>query len=74
MISIHDDDTRANPADYSDSKCHYVGRGILSEIVVFADTLFANIAGLSEANTTLVIKKAAEGEADAYRRSWRENY
>ena len=46
----------------------------MSEIVVFADTLFANIAGLSEANTTLVIKKAAEGEADSYRRSWRENY
>ena len=68
------DELGANPADYSDSKCHYVGRGILSEIVVFADTLFANIAGLSEANTTLVIKKAAEGEADSYRRSWRENY
>ena len=64
----------ANAPDFSDSKCHYVGRGILSEIVVFADTLFANIAGLSEANTTLVIKQAAEGEADAYRRSWRENY
>jgi hypothetical protein len=46
----------------------------LSEIVVFAGKLFANIAGLSEGKTTLVIKMAAPGEVDSYRRSWKENF
>ena len=28
--------------------CKYVGQGVLSKIVVFADKLFANIAGQSQ--------------------------
>ena len=63
-----------NPADFADAACHFAGFGILSEIVVFAGKLFANIAGLSEGKTTLVIKMAAPGEADSYRRSWKENF
>ena len=63
-----------NPADFSASKCHFVGFGILSEIVVFAGKLFANIAGLAEGKTTLVVKVAAPGEVDSYRRSWKENF
>ena len=63
-----------NPADFADRDCHFAGFGILSEIVVFAGKLFANIAGLSEGKTTLVIKMAAPGEADSYRRSWKENF
>jgi type IV pilus assembly protein PilY1 len=55
-------------------KCHFVGFGILSEIVVFAGKLFANIAGLAEGKTTLVVKVAAPGEVDSYRRSWKENF
>jgi len=61
--------------EFSSAACHFVGRGILSEIVVFADTLFANIAGIADGgSSTLVIRKAASGEPDSYRRSWRENY
>ena len=63
-----------NPADFTDADCHFAGFGILSEIVVFAGKLFANIAGLSEGKTTLVIKMAAPGEVDSYRRSWKENF
>ena len=63
-----------NPADFADHDCHFAGFGILSEIVVFAGKLFANIAGLSEGKTTLVIKMAAPGEVDSYRRSWKENF
>ena len=63
-----------NPADFADRDCHFAGFGILSEIVVFAGKLFANIAGLSEGKTTLVVKMAAPGEADSYRRSWKENF
>ena len=58
----------------AESKCHFVGFGILSEIVVFAGKLFANIAGLAEGKTTLVVKVAAPGEVDSYRRSWKENF
>ena len=64
-----------NPEQFGTNPCHFVGFGILSEIVVFAGKLFANIAGLSdEGKSTLVIKVAAPGEADSYRRSWRENF
>ena len=63
-----------NPAEFGDSKCHFAGFGILSEIVVFAGKLFANIAGLSEGKSTLVVKVAAPGEVDSYRRSWKENF
>jgi len=63
-----------NPAEFSESRCHFAGFGILSEIVVFAGKLFANIAGLSEGKSTLVVKVAAPGEADSYRRSWKENF
>jgi type IV pilus assembly protein PilY1 len=63
------------PSQFGTNPCHFVGFGILSEIVVFAGRLFANIAGLSDdGKSTLVIKVAAPGEADSYRRSWRENF
>ena len=59
---------------FADEQCLVVGRGILSELVVFGDTLFANIAGPSDTKDTLVSVKAAPGEIDNYRNSWKQNY
>jgi type IV pilus assembly protein PilY1 len=54
--------------------CFYVTEGILSELVVFADTLYANVAGPSKTEDTLVSILAGTGEVGSYRRSWREGY
>jgi len=46
----------------------------LSEIVLFAGKLFANISGKSlGAVTDLVTLDAATGEVNSTRKSWREN-
>ena len=70
---------KANPGlgssgDFADEQCLVVGRGILSELVVFGDTLFANIAGPADTAKTLVSVEAAPGEIDTYRNSWKQNY
>ena len=57
-----------------DDACYYVTQGILSELVVFGDTLFANVAGPSRTEDTLVSILAGVGEVSSYRRSWREGY
>ena len=57
-----------------DKQCHFVGRGVLSELVVYGDDLFANIAGPAETEKTLIKVKAAPGEIDTYRDSWKQNY
>ena len=55
--------------------CYYVGQGVLSKIVVFADKLFANIAGQSAGNKKdLVEIKSGQGAASSYRNSWKENF
>jgi len=54
--------------------CYFVRRGILSELVIFGDTLYGNVAGPSATEETLVTIDAADGEVITYRRSWRENY
>ena len=57
------------------NKCAYVGQGVLSKIVVFADKLFANIAGQSTGNKKdLVTLQAGQGQTGIYRSSWRHNY
>ena len=64
-------------ADYGeddDGQCLFVGRGVLSELVVFGESLFANIAGPADTEKTLVKVGAAPGEIDTYRNSWRQNY
>ena len=54
--------------------CRFVGKGVLSEIVLFAGKLFANISGKSlGAVTDLVTLDAATGEVNSTRKSWREN-
>ena len=46
-----------------------------SKIVVFADKLFANIAGQSAGNKKdLVQIQAGQGAASSYRNSWKENF
>ncbi len=57
------------------NKCAYVGQGVLSKIVVFADKLFANIAGQSTGSKKdLVTLQAGQGQTGIYRSSWRHNY
>jgi len=64
----------------NDIDCLEVGSGVLSKVVVFANKIFANIAG--EANdassqagrTDLVSINAAEFDIESFRNSWRENY
>ena len=56
-------------------KCKYVGKGVLSKIVIFANQYFANIAG--ETNTDLkdlVVIESGVGDVTTYRNSWRSNY
>ena len=61
-------------SEQSGSKCRFVGKGVLSEIVLFAGKIFANISGKSlGAVTDLVTLDAATGESSTYRKSWREN-
>ena len=54
--------------------CYFVTKGILSELVVFGDKLFANVAGPSATEDTLVQILAGAGEVGTYRRSWREGF
>ena len=53
--------------------CKAVGQGVLSRLVVFANKLFANIAGKSEQEKTdLVIIDTGESDIDSFRNSWRD--
>ena len=54
--------------------CLFIRRGILSELVIFGDTLYANIAGPSDTEHTLISILTSAGEVTSYRKSWRENY
>ena len=58
-----------------DDACFFVREGILSELVVFGDTLFGNIATKAESQKdTLVQVLSGAGEVSTFRRSWRENF
>ncbi len=54
--------------------CYRVREGILSELVVFGDTLYGNVAGPSDTEDTLVSVLAGSGEISTFRKSWRQNY
>ena len=54
-------------------KCKQIREGILSELVIFGDTLFANVAGPKEDKDTLYSVLAAAGEVQSSRGSWRES-
>ena len=55
--------------------CRFVGKGVLSEFIIYAGKIFANISGKSIAGAitdTIQLDKAT-GEPLTYRKSWREN-
>ena len=54
--------------------CLFIRKGILSELVIFGDTLYANIAGPSDTEHTLIDILTGAGEVTSYRKSWRENF
>ena len=74
----------------SGNKCAWVGQGVLSKIVTFADKLFANIAGQIDCDKIedatkrkeckdskkkdLISVDSASGQGDSKRRSWRQNF
>jgi type IV pilus assembly protein PilY1 len=53
--------------------CLYVGQGVLSKIIVFADTYYVNIAGQAEGGGNLVTGRVKGGSASTYRSSWKSN-
>ncbi len=71
------------------NKCAWVGQGVLSKIVTFGDTLFANIAGKVDCSKIQDAKKkkecqdskkkdlisinAGSGQVTGYRNSWRQS-
>ena len=58
---------------FTGKTCKAVGKGVLSRLVVFANKLFANIAGKSEQEKTdLVIIDTGESDIDSFRNSWRD--
>ena len=58
----------------AEGSCFTVGSGILSKLVVFGDKMFANLAGPSATEDTLVEVLASEAQFRSFRRSWRENF
>ena len=66
----------ANPSEIDKKeKCKYVGKGVLSRIVIFAGQYFANIAGeTNKGLKDLVVIDGAVGDVNTYRNSWRSNY
>ena len=60
-------------SDSTNNSCAYVRGGVLSELVVFADKLFANIACKSiQDKTDLVVIDSGMGDIESFRNSWRE--
>ena len=53
-------------------ECSFVRQGVLSELVVFSDTLFANVAGPNESAETLYKIPAVAGEVLSNRGGWRD--
>ena len=54
-------------------ECKFIREGILSELVIFGDKLYANVAGPKEDADTLYSILAAAGEVQSSRGSWRES-
>ena len=80
IICVVDDECGANNSHLltrggaaNGKNCQFVREGILSELVIFGDKLFANVAGPKEDAETLYSVLAAAGEVEASRGSWRES-
>ena len=62
-----------NEGENKNKKCLYVGKGVLSKLVVFGNKLFANIAGEStQTKKDLVTIESIIGEVSSFRSSWRD--
>jgi type IV pilus assembly protein PilY1 len=66
--AVETDSTTVNPF-----ACKGVRSGILSEIVVFADQLFANVAGPDKDKDTLYQTDSVKGEVSTSRGNWRDS-
>ena len=53
--------------------CAYVREGVLSELVVFSDKLFANVAGPSDDESTLFSILSIPGDVISNRGGWRDS-
>ena len=66
-LKISDDATQLN------RECAYVGKGVLSKIVVFGSKIFANIAGEAAGDMKdLVVAGNTKEDITYFRSSWRE--
>ena len=55
-----------------DESCYFVRDGILSELVIFGDTLYGNVAGPSDTQDTLVSIFGGTGDSGSRSKSWRQ--
>ena len=53
--------------------CAYVREGVLSELVIFSDKLFANVAGPSDDESTLFSILSIPGDVISNRGGWRDS-
>ena len=60
-------------AQVNDASCLFVREGVLSELVIFGDKLFANVAGPSDDEDTLYSILAAPGDVVGNNSGWRES-
>ena len=64
----------ANPSDGAvDLRCGFVRKGVLSELVVFGDKLYANVAGPSDDASTLFSILSIPGEIITNKGGWRDS-
>ena len=53
--------------------CAYVREGVLSELVIFSDKLFANVAGPSDDESTLFSILSIPGDVITNKGGWRDS-
>ena len=85
FVCVHDDECGTNnsgqlgletPADVANpglNSCAFVRRGVLSELVVFADKLFANVAGPTGDEDTLFSILSIPGEIIQNKGGWKDS-
>jgi len=59
-------------AEANGSNCTFIRKGVLSELVIFGDKLYANVAGPSEDSDTLYSVIAVPGEVLSNTGGWRD--
>ena len=65
--------TVGDTLDPTNNACAYVREGILSELVIFADKLYANVAGPSEDVSTLYSILSLPGDVMSNKGGWRDS-